>query len=153
MDDAAWYASLPGFTASGAALVADASGSVLLVKPWYRDEWHLPGGITEAGESPRECAEREAAEEIGVAVTASALLAVHWMSPVGPRRATFAFVFDCGTLTDPGAVRLQESELDDFAFLPLDEAAARMEPAGALRLTRAWQAREEGHPAYLESLR
>jgi 8-oxo-dGTP pyrophosphatase MutT (NUDIX family) len=153
MDDAEWYASLPSFTASGAALLTDAAGAVLLVKPWYRDEWLLPGGITEAGESPRQCAEREAAEEIGVAVSAAALLAVHWLSPAGPRRAAFAFVFDCGTLTDPGAVRLQEAELDDFAFLPLNEAAARMEPAGALRLTRAWQAREEGHPAYLESLR
>lgn len=153
MDDAEWYASLPSFTASGAALLTDAAGAVLLVKPWYREEWQLPGGIMEAGESPRQCAEREAAEEIGVAVTAAALLAVHWLSPVGARRATFAFVFDCGTLTDPGAVRLQEAELDDFAFVPLGEAAARMAPAGALRLNRAWQAREEGHPAYLESPR
>lgn len=153
MDDAEWYASLPGFTASGAALLTDAAGAVLLVKPWYRDEWQLPGGIMEAGESPRQCAEREAAEEIGVAVTAAALLAVHWLSPVGPRRATFAFVFDCGTLADPGAVRLQEAELDGFAFLPPGEAAGRMEPAGALRLNRALRAREDGHPAFLESRR
>ena len=81
MDDAEWYASLPGFPASGAALLTDAAGAVLLVKPWYRDHWLLPGGVTEAGESPRQCAEREAAEEIGVAVTATALLAVHWMPP------------------------------------------------------------------------
>jgi 8-oxo-dGTP pyrophosphatase MutT (NUDIX family) len=152
MDDAEWYASLPGFTASGAALLTDAAGAVLLVKPWYRDYWQLPGGVAEAGESPRECAQREAAEEIGVAVTATGLLAVHWMPPAGPRRATFQFVFDCGTLTDPGAITLQEAELDDYAFLPLDEATARMAPPGALRLASAWQARADGRPAYLESL-
>jgi 8-oxo-dGTP pyrophosphatase MutT (NUDIX family) len=151
MDDAEWYASLPGFTASGAVLLTDAAGAVLLVKPWYRDYWGLPGGVAEAGESPRQCAEREAAEEVGVAVTATALLAVHWTAPDGPRRATFAFVFDGGTLADPGTVRLQGEELDDFAFLPLEQAAARMAPLGALRLTKAWQARAEGRPAYVES--
>jgi len=150
MDDAEWYASLPGFPASGAALLTDASGAVLLVKPWYRDQWLLPGGVTEAGESPRQCAEREAAEEIGVAVTATELLAVHWMPPAGSRRATFAFVFDCGILASRDEVHLQAEELDDFAFLPLEQAVARMNPSGARRLTRAWQAREDGHPAYLE---
>jgi 8-oxo-dGTP pyrophosphatase MutT (NUDIX family) len=150
MDNAEWYASLPSFTASGAALLTDAAGAVLLVKPWYRDWWTLPGGVAEAAESPRQCAEREALEEIGVAVTATALLAVHWLPPDGPRRATFAFVFDCGTLADPGLVRLQAEELDDFAFLPLEQATARMVPAGALRLTRAVQARADGRPAYLD---
>jgi 8-oxo-dGTP diphosphatase len=150
MDPAEWYASLPSFTASGAALLTDASDAVLLVKPWYRDYWLLPGGVTEAGESPRQCAEREAEEEVGIVVTATALLVVHWMPPDDPRRATFAFVFDCGTLSDRNAVRLQAEELDDFAFLPIDQAASRMAPPGARRLTRAWQARESGHPAYLE---
>lgn len=151
MDDAEWHASLPGFTASSAVLLTDAAGAVLLVKPWYREDWGLPGGVAEAGESPRQCAEREADEEIGVAVTATALLAVHWMPADGLRRAAFAFVFDGGTLADPGMVRLQAEELDDFAFLPLEQATARMAPAGALRLTKAWRARTEGRPAYVES--
>jgi 8-oxo-dGTP pyrophosphatase MutT (NUDIX family) len=150
MDEAEWHASLPSFTASGAALITDAAGAVLLVKPWYRDEWGLPGGVAEAAESPRECAEREAREEIGVAVTATALLAVHWLPPDGPRRATFAFVFDCGTLADPGLVCLQAEELDDFAFLPLEQATARMVPAAARRLAGALRARADGRPAYLE---
>ena len=150
LGEAEWYASLPSFTASGAALLTDASDAVLLVKPWYRDYWLMPGGVTEAGESPRQCAEREAEEEVGIVVTATALLVVHWMPPDDPRRATFAFVFDCGTLSDRNAVRLQAEELDDFAFLPLEQAVARMNPSGARRLTRAWQAREDGHPAYLE---
>ena len=152
MDDAEWHASLPGFTVSGAVLLTDPADAVLLVKPWYRDYWQLPGGVAEAAESPRQCAEREAAEEIGVAVTATALLAVHWMPPVDQRRATFAFVFDGGVLTDPGAIRLEQAELDDFAFLPLEEATARMATPGAVRLAGAWRARTDGHPAYLEFL-
>jgi 8-oxo-dGTP diphosphatase len=87
MDDAEWYASLPSFTASAAALLTDESGAVLLVKPWYRDYWLLPGGVTEAEESPRQCAEREAEEEVGVAVTATALLAVHWICAGAARPA------------------------------------------------------------------
>jgi len=152
MDNAEWHASLPSFTVSGGALLTDAAGAVLLVKPWYRDYWTTPGGVAEGTESPRQCAEREAAEEIGVAVTAAALLAVRWMPPAGPRRASLAFVFDCGALAGPDAVQLQAEELDDFAFLPLNEATARMEPSGARLLARAWQARADGHPAYLEIL-
>lgn len=150
MDNAAWYASLPSFTASSAALLTDASGAVLLVKPWYRDHWLLPGGVTEADESPRECAEREAGEEVGLTVTATALLVVHWLPPAGPRRGAFAFVFDCGTVADGDTVRLQTEELDDYAFLPLERAASLMAPEGARRLTSAWQAREQGRPAYLD---
>lgn len=150
MDNAEWYASLPSFTASSAALLTDSSGAVLLVKPWYRDHWLLPGGVTEADESPRQCAEREAEEEIGLTVTATELLVVHWLPPDGPRRGAFAFVFDCGTVADGDTVRLQTEELDDYAFLPLDQAVSRMAGEGGRRLTSAWRARGQGRPAYLD---
>jgi 8-oxo-dGTP pyrophosphatase MutT (NUDIX family) len=41
---------------------------ILIVKPNYREDWLLPGGATEAEESPIECGVRETKEEIGVTI-------------------------------------------------------------------------------------
>jgi 8-oxo-dGTP pyrophosphatase MutT (NUDIX family) len=46
---------------------------VLLLKN-ERDEWELPGGRLEAGETPRQCVVREIEEETGWPVTAGPLL-------------------------------------------------------------------------------
>jgi 8-oxo-dGTP diphosphatase len=153
-DQAAWHVGLPSFTANAGALISDTSGAILLVKPSYRDEWTIPGGVTEADESPRECAEREVGEEIGLTITMAVLLVVHWVAPAGVRRGTFSFVFDGGVLDDPGRIRLQDVELDDYAFLPVAEALGRVaDRTTAPRIAAAVRARREGCPAYLEGSR
>jgi 8-oxo-dGTP pyrophosphatase MutT (NUDIX family) len=58
----------------GRLLVIDPSGRVLLIHERIQDgttHWLTPGGGVEADESPRAAAEREAAEEIGMAIALS----------------------------------------------------------------------------------
>lgn len=58
-----------GFRGSAQIRVTDADGRVLVVRESDRpDEWHLPGGGNEPGESLAATARREAFEEAGVEV-------------------------------------------------------------------------------------
>lgn len=77
-DFAAYIAGLPRVIAGAAALFRDADGRVLLVEPNYSEGWVLPGGTAESdeGESPRQGARRETAEEIGLDRELGRLLAV-----------------------------------------------------------------------------
>ena len=69
-----------------------------------------------------------------LAIPAGDLLVVDWMGAAGDRpRAIMNFIFDGGVLADPGAIRLQEEELDDARFLGWAEAEARMPGTSAAR--------------------
>jgi 8-oxo-dGTP diphosphatase len=125
MTEPDWHASLPGVIVSAAGLITDDAGSVLVVKPNYRDYWTLPGGICEFGEAPQHGCAREVAEEIGLALQVGRLLAVDWRPPLdvyGPgARPSVHFIFDCGELASASGVRLQAEELDDCRFAPESE--------------------------------
>ncbi|HEX6636993.1 MAG TPA: NUDIX hydrolase [Steroidobacteraceae bacterium] len=48
-----------------AVLIARSPAGVALVFNRWREVWELPGGLIDAGESPRDCAVREFREEAG----------------------------------------------------------------------------------------
>ncbi|MBB4932003.1 8-oxo-dGTP pyrophosphatase MutT (NUDIX family) [Lipingzhangella halophila] len=145
-----WFASLPTAHLAASGLLTDQDGNVLIVDPNYRDDWTLPGGVVEDSEPPHLACEREVAEEVGLDRTAGTLLAVQWSAPSGVRTKPFvSLVFDCG-IVDPGAtITLQESELDDYAFVPPDRAVALLFPPIAPRLSAALRARETGNAIYI----
>ncbi|MET9903951.1 NUDIX hydrolase [Streptomyces sp. NPDC006446] len=126
-DFAAYIAGLPRVLAGAAALFLDAEGRVLLVEPNYREGWALPGGTVEsdAGESPRQGARRETAEEIGLDVELGRLLAVDWVQGPG-RPPLVAYLYDGGVLGEHElkAIRLQEEELLSWRLVPRGELAA-----------------------------
>ena len=113
-DFATYIAGLPRVLAGAAALFRDEDGRVLLVEPNYREGWALPGGTIESddGETPRQGARRETAEEIGLDRELGRLLAVDWVHGTG-RPPLVAYLYDGGVLgeDDFKAIRLQEDEL------------------------------------------
>ncbi|MFF7734027.1 NUDIX domain-containing protein [Streptomyces sp. NPDC007984] len=123
-DYAAYIASLPRVLAGAATLFRDDEGRVLLVEPNYREGWVLPGGTVESddGESPRQGARRETAEEIGLDREPGRLLVVDWVHGTG-RPPLVAYVYDGGVLGEDEfkAIRLQEEELLSWRLVSREE--------------------------------
>jgi ADP-ribose pyrophosphatase YjhB (NUDIX family) len=123
-DFAAYIAGLPRVLAGAAVLFRDSEGRVLLVEPNYREGWALPGGTVESddGETPRQGARRETAEEIGLDRPLGRLLAVDWVHGTA-RPPLVAYLYDGGVLgeDDLKAIRLQEEELLSWRLVPREE--------------------------------
>jgi ADP-ribose pyrophosphatase YjhB (NUDIX family) len=150
LDPPQWYASLPTVYVSACVLLTDHTDRVLLVKPNYRPYWAIPGGIVNEGEPPHLCAIREAGEELGLDITLGDLLVVDWAPPQGDRpRPMVNYIFDGGTLTDPGQICLQHDELDEALFWPWDQAVTKLPVSTAARIPAARLARKDQRTIYL----
>ncbi|MFJ3303968.1 NUDIX domain-containing protein [Streptomyces sp. NPDC086549] len=146
-DFATYIAGLPRILAGAAALFRDAEGRVLLVEPNYREGWALPGGTIESddGETPRQGARRETAEEIGLDRELGRLLAVDWVHGAG-RPPLVAYLYDGGVLADSdfAAIRLQEEELLSWRLVPREEITAHLPGALGGRVLAALDVLAEG---------
>lgn len=85
MSEQRWPVSVKG-------VVPLAEGIVVLRNE--RDEWELPGGRLEAGESPEECVRREVLEETGLDVEVGDLLDA-WVHQVRADRSVLVLTFSC----------------------------------------------------------
>ncbi|MFH8475856.1 NUDIX domain-containing protein [Streptomyces sp. NPDC018000] len=139
-DYATYIAGLPRVLAAAATVFRDVHGRVLLVEPNYRDGWALPGGTIESdeGESPRQAARRETAEEIGLDLEPGRLLAIDWAR--GPERPPIAaYLYDGGVLGEAElkAIRLQAEELVSWELVERDDLGRYLHAGLALRLSAA----------------
>ncbi|WP_329362326.1 NUDIX hydrolase [Streptomyces sp. NBC_01483] len=139
-DFATYIAGLPRVLAGAAALFRDGDGRVLLVEPNYREGWALPGGTIESddGETPRQGARRETAEEIGLDIVLGPLLAVDWVHGTA-RPPLVAYLYDGGVLGEQElkAIRLQEEELLSWRLVPREELAEYLPGALGRRVLAA----------------
>ncbi|MFI6333827.1 NUDIX domain-containing protein [Streptomyces sp. NPDC050535] len=146
-DFATYIAGLPRVLAGAAALFRDTDGRVLLVEPNYRDGWALPGGTVESddGETPRQGARRETAEEIGLDVELGRLLAVDWVHGAA-RPPLVAYLYDGGVLTteDFAAIRIQEEELLSWRLVAREDLAGYLPGELGLRVVAALDVLTEG---------
>jgi 8-oxo-dGTP diphosphatase len=133
-------------------LIADQTGRILLVDPTYKPDWDMPGGMAEANEPPRQAAERELREELGLELTVGRLLVLEWQPPHGPWDDLLTFVFDGGVLAEDTVhgLHIGDRELRAFDFVPIDDARTLLRPYVWERLDRAVRAKANGETAYVE---
>ena len=96
-----------------------------------RDEWELPGGRLEPGESPEQCVQREFQEETGLIVTVDKIID-SWVYPVLPDREVLIVTYRCLDLAELPAVTISD-EHQASRWVPLGDCPTYTMPAGYLR--------------------
>ena len=121
-----WQNNLPTKPVGASVVLRNKNGQVLVVKPNYRDEWNLPGGVVDEKESPLAAAIREVREELGLELAPQSLRlgAVNYTPSIDGFIDFMTVVFDGGTLSEEQvqSIQLQEKELDEHRFVSTDEA-------------------------------
>ncbi|MDO5081871.1 NUDIX hydrolase [Arachnia propionica] len=114
----------------------DSRGRVLLTEPTYKQDWELPGGVVDPGESPRLGAQREVLEEIGLECALGQPVLVDWMPPHLGWGDAIEFIYDGGVLPDhvAGALAPRDLELRAVHWVPREELPTRVSELSHRRL-------------------
>ena len=138
---------------AASAVFFDRQGRLLCVKPTYRSDWLLPGGMVELEESPLAACRREVAEEVGLDIEIGRMLCVDYRSTDDELKETLFMVFWGGELSDAqiARIKLQPEEISEHRFVPVPEALAILAPRLALRMKLTLQVLTTGETLYLEN--
>jgi 8-oxo-dGTP pyrophosphatase MutT (NUDIX family) len=144
---------LPRKRAISQMLVRDTEERVLLCRLTYKQDWDLPGGVVEVGESPMNAVSREVKEELGLDITAGRLVLTDWLPPWGGWDDAVCLVFDGGT-HDPSVLErtvLEAREIRSARFCTIDEVYVHAADFTARRIASALANLGAGAPSYTES--
>jgi len=149
MTSAEYIHSLPRKIVGSAAVFFNSKNELLIAKPNYRDGWLTPGGAVEALESPLQGCIREIKEEIGLDIPNLKCIGVgHEVgaTPDGEKYDALQFTFYGGVLSDEqiSNITLQKKELDEYRFVPLEEALKLLNQKLARRIDQALKAYNAG---------
>ena len=145
---------LPMIPVSAGALIFDATGRLLILKPTYKTGWTIPGGVMEAdGETPWDACRREVREECGIYVRGGRLACTDFRPARPGRPGGIRYLFDCGPADAAAlaAITLQPQEIAECRLAPLDKALTLLRPPIRRRVQAATRRRrfvylENGRP-------
>lgn len=130
------------------ALIRNAAGEILLVKPTYKDGWEIPGGYVEPGESPRAACMRELREELGIDHAVGNLLVVDW-APAEREGDKLLFIFEAGEVSLI-ELSLPVDELSEARYWPSESILEITPPRLGRRILAAANAGTGSSQTYLE---
>jgi ADP-ribose pyrophosphatase YjhB (NUDIX family) len=112
---------------AASAIVTDEQGRILLHRRRDNDQWALPGGVMELGESLGECVVREVREETGFVVEPVGVVGIYsdpkhvFAYDDGEVRQEFSICFECRVTAGDLAVSDESYEVE---FFPPEEIAS-----------------------------
>lgn len=147
-----WLASLPTKQMAANALLLNPTQEILLVKPIYRDDWLLPGGVVEQQESPRSACQRELQEELGLTISVDRLLCLEYQSQTVDRPENLQFLFYGGQLSPEqiSRITLPFQELSAYRFVSRSVARSLLSTRSSQRLDLAIEALNHQQSLYIE---
>lgn len=93
---------------------------ILLVKHVYQDQWFLPGGLIEHGETVENAARREVAEEVGATLRDLTLFGVYTKFVFGKSDHVIVFISHDFSLNGYSDDEIERYEFFDLIDLPAD---------------------------------
>ena len=102
-----------------------------------RDEWELPGGKLELGETSEDCVAREIAEEVGLHVKIGPLLD-SWVYHIAAGVDVLILTYGC--YPEPFSAVTHSAEHKAVGLFTLPDVQTLHMPAGYKRSIRAWVA-------------
>lgn len=144
---------LPRKRAISQMLVRSPDSRVLLCQLTYKQDWDLPGGVVEVGESPQVAVAREVEEELGLTLPAGRLLLTDWLPPWSGWDDALCLVFDGGVREESmlDSVVRQTREIRSVAFCTPAEVEERCADFTARRVAAAVAALDTDGGSYTES--
>ena len=122
----AYLKNLPKKRMGVGCLLFNDKSQMLILKPTYRDNWLLPGGVIEKDESPRQACIREVKEETNLDIQPSKLLCVDYVSIEKSDRTfkieSVQFVFLGGTISSIDKIKLPKQEISRYQILEPETA-------------------------------
>jgi len=144
MTRAEFVAALPRKVAAAGALVTDAGGRVLLVRPTYKPGWEVPGGCVEQGESARAACSRELVEELALSVRLGRLLVVEHQTLADDKGDSIMFIYDGGTVAGIDGLTFADGEIDEARLVEPSRLVEFLQDSLSRRMAAAVRARREG---------
>ncbi|HJP96607.1 MAG TPA: NUDIX hydrolase [Candidatus Saccharimonadales bacterium] len=146
-----FYNSQPGKRIGAVAWLENSRGELLIAKPSYKKGWTLVSGMVDQDESPLAAVIRETHEEIGLLLGENRFtLAGYRYVMARDGRTEESQLYFRAQLTDEEAkaITLQDGELSEFRFVPLEELKNY---ADAPRMQAVIAAAQSGFPFYVQN--
>ena len=144
-ETARWAASLERRASCAVAWLETNDGRIVIVKSDYKAHWALPGGIIDAGETPRQAVRREVMEEVGITLPLDAFTfeSVSHV-PHADLGVFYLFIFSAHVSdAQVDGIVLQVSEIEALKLVTRDEVHSKNLPYG--RSIEAWASDIRGY--------